>query len=69
MASKKIEDHYSDGQEFEDILLAAEDACEFHSQRELCNRLRRSWDQYGMIGFLSDSENKRLREIAGIGND
>jgi len=65
MPGQKIEDLYPDGEEFEAILLDAEENSWSNFHQEFTAKIRRSWDNYGLRAFLSDFQNRTLREIAG----
>jgi hypothetical protein len=62
---RNIEDHYDDGQEFEDVLVSAEQAADGYTQTKFVTAIRKKWEEYGMRAFLTEQDNLTLRAIAG----
>ena len=66
-SGRNVEAFYDDGQEFEDVLVSAEQAADNSFQVKFVTDIRKKWDEWGMRAHLTEQQNITLREIAGCG--
>ena len=66
MISNTIEDHFDNGDEFEDVLDAAEDEAHPGAEEEFVEQMRAAWSAYGLRAFMSEPQANWLRRIAKV---
>lgn len=62
----KIEDHFDNGEEFEDVLDEAEAEARPGREEEFVEQMRSAWDAYGLRAFMSEAQAQWLRRIAKV---
>ncbi len=60
----KISDHFDNGDEFEDVLEAAEDEAKLGREEEFVAQMRVAWKDYGLKAFMSEAQANWLKRIS-----
>jgi len=64
MADARIEDHFADGDDFEEALRLATENAESPFQHDFCADWAKKWETYGMRAYMSKRQAETLRALA-----
>lgn len=62
---ERIEDYFADGDEFEDTLHEAIENADGRAI-DFCIQIKKTWEHYGLAGYMSESQYQRLCTLAGM---
>lgn len=62
----KLEDLFDNGDEFEDVLEAAEDEARPGREEEFVAEVRKKWETFGLRAYLSQAQADWLKRIAKV---
>lgn len=63
---ERIEHFFADGDDYEDTMTEALNQAEYGRDVDFIIQLRKNWSDYGLAGYLSESQYRRLCVLAGM---